>query len=180
MKRFRWEKVKLRETTGEKDVQMEECAATLRKLSTCRQLISPAAEKHSVCLSMSVKAWNIKPVVSNLEVKKEKKWNSGELLCACFIQVVKLFMFFRTELCHMTSRVSSSGRLEFQHGLSLPIPQLESVCGGVCAAVRLCSGSSHFYAWEPPLLPGGKREGDAVHHDAGSSVISLNDNDDGS
>lgn len=49
-------------------------------------------------------------------------------------------------------------RLEFQHGFSLPVPQLASVCGGVCAAVCLCSGSTHFYAWEPPLLLGGKRE----------------------
>lgn len=80
----------------------------------------------------------------------------------------------------MTLSVSFSGRLEFQHGLGLPVPQLESVRGGVRAAVRLCSRSSHFYAWEPSLLPGGKRERRSVYRDAGSSVISLNDDDDDS
>lgn len=66
-------------------------------------------------------------------------------------------------------------RLEFQHGLSLPVPQLESVCGGVCAPVCLCSGSSHFYAWEPPLLPGGKRKN--RYPDTGSTIFSLNDSE---
>lgn len=47
-------------------------------------------------------------------------------------------------------------RLEFQHGIGLPVPQLASVRGGVCAAVCLSGRSSDFYAWEPPLLPGGK------------------------
>lgn len=48
-------------------------------------------------------------------------------------------------------------RLELQHGFCLPVPQLEGVRGCVRAAVRLCSGGAHFYAWEPSLLPGGKR-----------------------
>lgn len=51
---------------------------------------------------------------------------------------------------------TSSVRLELQHGFSLPVPQLEGVRGGVCAAVRLRRGRSHFYAREPSLLPGGK------------------------
>ena len=37
-------------------------------------------------------------------------------------------------------------RLEFQHGLSLPVPQLEGVCGGLRPALRLCRGGPHLYA----------------------------------
>lgn len=60
------------------------------------------------------------------------------------------------------------GRLELQHGLGLPVPQLEGVRGGVRAAVRLRSGGAHFYAREPSLLPGGKRH--AHTHARTSSV----------
>lgn len=59
---------------------------------------------------------------------------------------------------------SPHGRLELQHGFCLPVPQLEGVRGCVRAAMCLCSGGAHFYAWEPSLLPGGKRHTDAGTH----------------
>lgn len=80
--------------------------------------------------------------------------------CACFMSVTLLELKPHYIISDFVSfrATASLRRLEFQHGFSLPVPQLESVCGGVCTAVCLCSGSSHFYAWEPPLLPGGKRQ----------------------
>lgn len=93
--------------------------------------------------------WNIKPAAgSNSNHQKSFLFCSGNILCLIVRCHIMLFLIVSASLC----------RLEFQHGLSLPVPQLESVCGGVCTPVCLCGSSSHFYAWEPPLLPGGKRE----------------------
>lgn len=70
----------------------------------------------------------------------------------------KCLVFSRFLLHRVIFFFTSSCRLELQHGFSLPVPQLEGVRGGVCAAVRLCGGRSHVYAREPSLLPGGKSQ----------------------
>ncbi|KAI2664449.1 Synaptic vesicle glycoprotein 2C [Labeo rohita] len=49
------------------------------------------------------------------------------------------------------------GRLEFQYGLGLSIPQLEGVCGGVCSPLRLCRGGLNVHAGEPQVLFGGMK-----------------------
>lgn len=70
----------------------------------------------------------------------------------------KCLVFSRSLLHRVIFFFTSSCRLELQHGFSLPVPQLEGVRGGVCAAVRLRGGRSHVYAREPSLLPGGKSQ----------------------
>lgn len=47
-------------------------------------------------------------------------------------------------------------RLELQHGFSIPVPQLEGVCGCVCPAVCVCCGGTYLHAWKSQILPWGK------------------------
>ena len=135
---------------------------------------------HHVYLSTSVTDWNIKLTVSTTTFRGWKKINewkqietTGDIIFSVFILcflnsglMPHHISFWLYSMCVSFSASSSSSfslcRLEFQHGFSLPVPQLESFCGGVRVAVCLCSGRSHFYAWEPSLLPGGKSERETV------------------
>lgn len=47
-------------------------------------------------------------------------------------------------------------RLGFQHGHPLPLPQLESVCHRLRAALRRVHGGSEVYAREPTVSAGGE------------------------
>lgn len=46
-------------------------------------------------------------------------------------------------------------RLELQHGFSVPVPQLEGVCGRLRPALRLCRRGTHLHARKSQILPGG-------------------------
>lgn len=46
-------------------------------------------------------------------------------------------------------------RMEFQHGVCLPVPQLASVCDRLRTALCLFCGSPHLYARKPAILAGG-------------------------
>ena len=46
-------------------------------------------------------------------------------------------------------------RLEFQYGVSVPVPQLEGVCGRLCPALCLCCGGTHLHARKSQVLPWG-------------------------
>lgn len=46
-------------------------------------------------------------------------------------------------------------RLEFQYGFSIPVSQLEGVCGRLCPALCLCRGGTYLHAWKSQVLPWG-------------------------
>lgn len=46
-------------------------------------------------------------------------------------------------------------RMEFQHGLCLPVPQLASICDRLCTALCVFRGSPHLYARKPTVPAGG-------------------------
>lgn len=46
-------------------------------------------------------------------------------------------------------------RLEFQYGFSVPVSQLEGVCGRLCSTLCLCCGGAYFHAWKSQVLPWG-------------------------
>lgn len=68
-------------------------------------------------------------------------------------------------------------RLELQYGLSIPVPQLEGVCGRMCPALCGCGGGSYLHAWKSQILPGGEQIFlsfyDVTHPESAASVISL-------
>lgn len=48
-----------------------------------------------------------------------------------------------------------SHRMEFQHGLCLPVPQLASICDCLRTALCLFCGCPHLYARKPTVPAGG-------------------------
>lgn len=46
-------------------------------------------------------------------------------------------------------------RLEFQYGFSVPVSQLEGVCGRLCPALCVCCGGTHLHARKSQVLPWG-------------------------
>lgn len=46
-------------------------------------------------------------------------------------------------------------RLEFQYGFSIPVSQLEGVCGCLCPALCLRCGGTYLHARKSPVLPWG-------------------------
>lgn len=132
---------------------------TAGKCLACRLINFTSLWKLHVWTAPGVTHWNVFKIL---------QWMDFVSVCVCVCFSHSISAWSRYKVSYRTTFISDFTRfhatasflrrLELQHGFGLPVPQLESVCGGVRAAVRLCSGSAHFYAWEPPLLPGGKRQ----------------------
>lgn len=48
-------------------------------------------------------------------------------------------------------------RMEFQYGFSVPVSQLEGVCGRLCPALCVCCGGTYLHARKSQILPRGNQ-----------------------
>lgn len=116
---------------------------------TCRFIHVISMWNLHVYLSMSVKGKGKEKLNQSSETPRALDFFVC-VFCASFVLCLLAFLGLMPHwtISDVVSLCATASlcRLEFQYGFSLPVPQLESVCGGVCTAVCLCSGSSHFYA----------------------------------
>lgn len=97
--------------------------------------------------------------LNNLNTFKKRTHHLQENVNEALVFLV--FKYFPILLCHPSVSDLSLVlyamvyRLEFQHGVSIPVSQLEGVCGRLCPALCMCCGGTYLHAWESQVLPWG-------------------------